>query len=58
MDLKVRNWSTKGACKIIFFVYSVLASPKNASYFSVDIFDARSIKPAAVMRMCLLLNFS
>jgi hypothetical protein len=33
VDLTIRNWSTKGTCKIIFFVYSILASPKKASYF-------------------------
>jgi hypothetical protein len=50
MDLTTGKWNTEETCKIFFFVYLILASPKNASCFFY-IFDARSIKPAVAMRM-------
>ena len=45
MDLTAGIRSTEETCKLIFFAYSMLASPKNASF--IYIFDARIIKPAS-----------
>jgi hypothetical protein len=40
MDLTTRKWSMEETCKLIFFVYSMLASPKNARHFALFISDA------------------
>ena len=58
MDLTTGKWNTEETCKIFSFLYLILASPKNASCFFKYIFDARSIKPAAAMRMSSFSSFS
>lgn len=48
VDLTTRKWSMEEACKLIFFVYSMLTSPKKACrHFALFIF----LMPAAVMHM-------
>lgn len=52
VDLTYRKWRTDETCELIFFVLAVSASPKNSSFFSsLDILDARNVKPAAAIRM-------
>jgi hypothetical protein len=53
MYLKTWNWSTEDTCKLAFFVYSILASPKHISclFFPFNIFHARNIQPVAARRM-------
>jgi len=46
-----RKWSKKQTWKLIFFLFSMFASPKNASCFFYIYFCARNIKPAAAMPM-------
>ena len=35
MDLSTRTWRTEETCKLIFFIYSILTSVQNASYFLI-----------------------
>ena len=51
MSLTPRRWGMEETCQLILSVYTVLTAPKNASCFSFDIFDARNKKPAAAMRI-------
>jgi len=50
MDLTAWKWRMEETWTYFFFVYLILASPKNASCLFC-IFYARSIKPAAAMLM-------
>ena len=44
MDLTTWKWSTDNTCKLVFFVYSILASPKHVSFlFFLLIFFTRGI---------------
>ena len=52
-DWRSGKWSPEETCKFIFFLYSMLTSPKNASGFVFWIFDARNIKPG----VCVLIHF-
>jgi len=58
MDLTNRNWSTEETCELIFFcLLNVVPTQKRFLFFSFDIFDAQSIKPAATMRNVLIFFF-
>ena len=59
MDLTTRNTRIEETCKLVFFVYSILASPKHVScfFFFFNILYAGNIQPVAARRMSTLLRF-